>query len=155
MPPLKPTTKRKRVLDAASAWLEEAGVNLETVVPAEAIEKAIEEPAESVLEKIKEAEAALIFFSTKGSQFKRKKCKTCGEEFAYRWELDSISRCSVACYEVALAEIGLKWDPNREQSRRWGPAAPVVVPPGALRVLEERIDSLEDPPVQTSPSSSP
>ena len=145
MPPLKPTTKRRRVLDAASAWLEEAGVNLEETIPAEAIEKATEEPAESVLEKIKEAEAALIFFSTKGSQFKRKICKTCGEEFAYRWEVDSISRCSIQCYEIALEEIGLKWDPNREQSRRWGPTAPVVVPPGALKVLEEKIDFPGDP----------
>ena len=154
MPPLKETTKRKRLLDAASDWLKDAGVDVEAAIPAEAIEKAIEEPAESVLEKIKEAEAALIYFKTNGSQFKWKTCQTCGEAFAYRWEVDSITRCSVKCYEIALAEIGLKWDPNREQSRRWGPAAPVVVPPGALKVLSEKIDSQEDQPVQTSPSSS-
>lgn len=146
MPPLKETTKRQRQLNAALDWLKESGVDTDTVIPTEAIEKAIEEPAESVLEKIKEAEAALIFFSTKGSQFKRKVCKTCGEEFAYRWEVDSISRCSVECHQKALEEIGLKWTPNKPQSERWGPAAPVVVPPGALKVLEEKIESLGDLP---------
>lgn len=141
---LKETTKRKRVLDQVSDWLQEAGAELD--LPTEAIEKATEEPAESVLEKIKEAEACLIFFSTKGSQFKRKTCKTCGEIFAYRWEVDSITRCSVECYQTALAEIGLKWTPNKAQSERWGPAAPVVVPPEALKILEEQISSQEDPP---------
>lgn len=146
---LKETTKRKRVLDQVSDWFQEAGAELD--LPTEAIEKAGEEPAESVLEKIKEAEACLIFFNTKGSQFKRKICKTCEETFAYRWEVDSITRCSVECYQIALEADGLKWNPNKPQSERWGPAAPVVVPPEALKILEERISSLEDRPSDIPP----
>lgn len=142
---LSEKTVRERSLAKALEWMQATGVNTEEIAQIE-----IAEPAETSLDKIKEAEACLIYFSTKGFRFKQKVCKTCEETFAYRWEVDSITRCSVDCYKKALEEIGLKWTPGKPQSERWGPSAPVVVPPAALKILKDRLnDSLEDQPDDT------
>lgn len=143
---LKETTKRTRALNQVNDWLTSVGGDA-----IEITEEVIQEPSESALDKIKEAEACLIYFSTKGSRFKEKICKTCGKKFAYRWEVDSISRCSVECHVIALEEIGLKWTPNKPQSERWGSTAPVVVPPVALEILKAQTNgSQEDQSLGTS-----
>jgi hypothetical protein len=144
--PLKETTKRKRVLDKASEWLNSVGVE-SLDIP----EQVVEEPTETVLDKLKEAESCIIYFETKGFKFKEKDCKTCRKTFAYRWSVSHITRCSVECYKIYLESIGLRWDPNRDQAQRWGRSdLPVVVPPAALEILKDQFnDSLEDLPSDT------
>lgn len=146
--PLKEETKRQRALEMAASMLAELGGTEEEIAEI----KAVEAPVETVMDKIREAEAALIYFSTKGFRFKEKQCKTCGRVFAYRWEVDSISNCSLDCAKAALKQIGIIWDPHRTQAQRWGSCAPAVISPEALDVLKQRIesDSLEDQLLETS-----
>lgn len=144
---LSESTHRQRKLDKAAEVLRMLGGSEEEL---KVIEE-VEEPAETTLDKIREAESALIYFNTKGFKFKEKICKTCGKTFAYRWNVDSIGNCSIECCKEALRQIGLNWNPHRPQDQRWGQYLPAVVPPVALEILKDRLnDFQEDPPVDTT-----
>jgi hypothetical protein len=95
---------------------------------------------ESYEDKMAEAEAVLTYHRLGGRNFTHKKCVECGELFAYSWDRDSISRCSVNCMARGLEKIGLKWDPNRDLKLRWGRTAPMVVPPSALQCLTDILE---------------
>lgn len=137
--PLSKKVKEERTLSSLKDWLASVGAEPEAV-------EEIKKPDESVEDKLREAESVLIYFSTKGESFKEKTCKTCGGKFAYLWNVSSISNCSIECAKEALKQIGLTWDPSKDQARRWGPSVPVVVPPQALLEVKRSLDSQEDPP---------
>jgi hypothetical protein len=139
---LSEETKAKRALEEAAKVFELMGGSAEefSSIP-------VELPAETTLDKMREAESAIIYFDTQGYKFKEKQCKFCGGTFAYRWNVTSISHCSIECAKGTLKQIGLTWDPSRDQSRRWGRYLPVVVPPAALTILKGQLnDSLGDQP---------
>lgn len=148
---LKDKTKRQRTLDKAAEWLAELGVDpqqLEQVKEAD-----IEKPAETRDDKLREAQSVILYFDTRGEGFKEKVCKNCKGIFAYKWNVSSISFCSVGCAAEDLKRIGIKWNPDKDQSERWGKCAPAVVPPSALEILRDQLDdSLEDPLSQTDSS---
>lgn len=133
--PLSEETKRQRALENAMKWLQDSGVPEESVA-----EINTEAPAETVLDKIREAQSVLFWFATKGYGFKEKICKGCGGTFAYKWNVDSIAYCSIHCASEALRQIGIKWDPYKDQSERWGRYAPAVVPPHALNLLKNQLN---------------
>lgn len=139
--PLSNKVKKERALAKAQEFLNSVSGDTIKVDPA-----ILEEPEESTEDKLREAESVLIYFRTGGSRFKEKQCKNCGEIFKYRWNVDSITMCSVDCYKDALKKLGLRWDPSRDQSRRWGKFAPAVVPPAVLKLIESEDVLLEDPP---------
>jgi hypothetical protein len=145
--PLKDETKRQRSLDKALEWLQKTGVSTEQIP--------IEQPDETVLDKIREAQSVYYYFSTKGLGFKEKTCKNCEKTFAYKWEVDSICYCSIACAAESLKQIGIKWNPHKSQAERWGRYVPAVVPPAALEILKDHLedqtnDSQGDSPVDIS-----
>jgi hypothetical protein len=143
---LSPEVVRQRALDKAAEVLRMLGGSDEELKQV----ATVEEPAETTLDKIREAESAIIYFDTQGFKFKEKICKTCGKKFAYRWNVDSISNCSIECCKESLRRIGLDWDPHRPQEQRWGRYLPAVIPPGALEILKDLSnDSLEDPASDT------
>lgn len=98
-------------------------------------------PIESTDDKMAEAEAVTLYFETKGHNFTHINCRNCGELFAYCWNRHAIKYCSVQCADSALKKLGLKWDPTREQSLRWGSTAPIVVPAAALPHVQSLLES--------------
>lgn len=108
-----------------------------TGVDPSVLNKELEETYE---DKMAEAEAVLTYHRLGGRGFTHKICAECGERFAYSWDRDAIARCSVYCMARALEKIGLKWDPNRDLKLRWGPTAPMVVPPSALQCLTDILE---------------
>lgn len=67
-----------------------------------------------------------------------KTCKQCNQVFKYKWNSTAIAYCSVICMSESLEAIGLKWDPTKPPSERWGRIVPAVVPPEALSILQEK-----------------
>jgi len=126
--PEKPETKQAKALALAASFLGK-DVN------------EIEIPIETTEDKLSEAEAVLRWHQTRGEGFKQKECKNCGLVFAYSWNRDAISICSVHCAAVQLKKIGIDWNPHKTARDRWGKTAPLVVPPEALSVLQEVLHS--------------
>lgn len=139
--PLSKEVKAERALAKAQEWLKNVSGGTIEVDP-----EVLKEPEESAEDKFREAESVLIYFRTGGAQFKERQCRSCGEIFKYRWNVDSISCCSIDCYKAEFKKLNLRWDPLRDQSRRWGSFAPVVVPPAVLKLIESGDVPLEDLP---------
>ena len=77
-------------------------------------------------------------FDARFREWRIKKCKICGEEFAYAFRFDGVANCSYACMENALREIGVKMERGRDLTLRWGVYShPAIVPPDALKALKE------------------
>jgi hypothetical protein len=104
----------------------------------------IDLPPETLSDQIREAQSVLYYFETSGKGFKEKPCKFCKKIFAYHWDTDSISYCSIYCAKRSLQEIGLDWNPDRNPSERWGRYVPAVVPPEALQMLKDKSVLPED-----------
>lgn len=145
---LKEETVRQRSLAKALQFLQQSGAAPEVLEQID--QTVIDKPAETRDDKLREAQSCLYYFSTNGSGFKEKECKECHKIFAYNWNVDSISYCSVSCASKGLMRIGIKWNPDKDQKERWGKYAPAVVPPAALEILKDQLsDSLKDQPVDT------
>jgi hypothetical protein len=143
---------RKRAVDKAAEWLASIGAPVEQVT--EVKEATLDKAPESRLDKLREAQSVILYFDTLGEGFKEKQCKNCKQMFAYKWELSNIAFCSVNCAAEDLRQIGIKWDPDKPQSQRWGHHAPAVVPPIALEILKHQLlDFQEDPLSDTDPST--
>lgn len=102
-------------------------------------------PVETPSDQAREAQSAMWYFETRGVPFKEKPCKQCEKIFAYCWNVNSISYCSIACAKLSLREIGLDWNPAKEPSERWGRHVPAVVSPQALDLLKDSLSLQEDP----------
>jgi hypothetical protein len=120
---------------------------------AEFLGKPIEVPNESLEELMREAQSVINYFEMKGEQFKHIECRQCGYLFAYSYHYDGVKYCSISCIKRALKERGLDWDPSVPVEQRYGPVAvPAVVPPSALKTLQQVLknDIQEDLPDSTS-----
>lgn len=110
---------------------------------------------QTVADQVAEAQAVLFYMEHKGVGFKNKPCVSCGRDFAYAWDRDPITCCSVECITAELAKKGLTWKINRPLHLRWGRTAPMVIPPDVLcladTLLHESMPTQEDQPVDTSP----
>lgn len=145
--PLKPGTKEAR---AHEKLMAEMAAFLE--VPVEEIEKKVPEKLEQDGDKIREAQSVLNYFRARGRGFKHKACEICKEKFAYDWDSDGISCCSFRCMAKKLESIGLKWNPHTPPDRRWGRTIPAVVPPSALKIVQQVLaDTPEDQLDNTPP----
>jgi hypothetical protein len=100
----------------------------------------LELPLETPSDLMRQAQAVLDYYHTKGADFKERTCKGCGNLFAYRWDSSGIAYCSIPCIARSLEEIGLSWDTKKPPSERWGKTIPAVVPPDALRILQAKDD---------------
>lgn len=103
-------------------------------------------PDETVSDVLAEAQAVADYIDAP-STFKEKVCANCGGTFAYKWQRDSISTCSVECMRLLLESKGMKWDPTRSQETRWGRPVPQIIPAAALEILRDtqNCDKLEAP----------
>lgn len=146
--PLRPETKKQRALDAAAQWMQSMGVDITVDT---LIEQAAENP-ETEESKIIEAQAVAYYFATGGRGYKYKNCKVCKKRFAYNWNVDSITCCSIPCMAKQLEEMGLKWDPRREYSRRWGRYYPAIVPPAALENIQRLLADIRGDHTENKPS---
>jgi hypothetical protein len=109
-------------------------------------------PAENQTDIVREAESVLAYFETSGKNFKEKQCKFCNRIFAYKWDHDGVSHCSIPCAKGSLQKIGLDWTPNKPLQERWGKTVPAIVPPQALEILkgQQENGSPKDPVLDTS-----
>lgn len=104
---------------------------------AEYLGHSVEEPLESTEDLIRQAEAVLNYFVSEGKGFYTKKCGTCEEIFHFAWTSKSVGYCSVQCAKKALEKIGLKWNPEKPPTERWGSIyLPAIVPPEAAKRIE-------------------
>lgn len=138
-------SEQERIEKILSDAAKQLGVNVEDLgVTSE--ELAVNQ---TVADQVAEAQAVLFYIEHKGVGFKDKPCVNCGRTFAYAWDRDPITCCSVDCIEAELAKKGLTWKINRPLHLRWGPTAPMIVPPVVLDLLSESTEILEDPPADT------
>jgi hypothetical protein len=118
----------------------------------------VEMPLESITNKILEAQAVISYFDTKGRDFHHETCRQCGLEFAYAYPVHTVKYCSIPCISQALIDRGLRWNPERTLSERYGRWAPAVVPPQALSLMpdfknqeiSEGPEDTEEPPPELS-----
>lgn len=111
---------------------------------------AIEQPLESIEDKMREAQSVINYFLVSGNGFKKIECRNCLQMFAYSYPYDGVKYCSIRCMAAALEKIGFKWDPSREVDRRWGRYVPAIVPPSALEILSSPDGIPKDPRYNTS-----
>lgn len=104
---------------------------------AEVMGKPLEIPVESKEDLIREATAALNYYYSTGKEWYSKICGTCEEPFKFMWTSKGVGYCSIPCAMKALEKIGLKWDPSKSPTERWGRFLPAVVPPAAVKIIDE------------------
>lgn len=82
-----------------------------------------------------EAEAVLDYLKDPRGWTKPKPCKQC--ELTFVANRPSVGYCSDRCRKVALAELGLTWNPEKAPEERWGHpnGVPLVLPPNVLDFL--------------------
>lgn len=90
---------------------------------------------------VREADSVILYFESNGKGFERIRCANCKLVFAYRHGSSSVRCCSVECMRDRLKSFGMAWNPNAPLDRRWGRFTPVIVPPQALEILDELIQS--------------
>lgn len=88
---------------------------------------------------LKEAQSVVYYFRARGKGFIEKQCMSCGELFTYQHTYEGVQYCSIPCMDAALREIGLQWNPGKPARQRWGRYIPAVVPPQALKEVQEVI----------------
>lgn len=139
--PLKKETKLERL----KAQLREA-LDLDEDATSEIFD--LPAPTENKDDLAREAQAAINYFYSGGNGFKDKECKNCGETFAYAWNVDFISMCSLHCLRESLEKIGIKWDHTKPPSERWGFVArgyiPATVSPEALQTLKSTMNEVRE-----------
>lgn len=97
-----------------------------------------------------------VIFDARYREWRIKKCKTCGEEFAYAWSYDGVANCSMECLEKSLQAIGLTLTRDRDLKLRWGLYShPAIVPPAALQALKDQYETSVPDAFETSQSLRP
>jgi len=97
----------------------------------------IEVPLESSEDLIRQATAVANFYYSTEEEWYFKDCSYCGEEFFFSWTSKGVGYCTISCAKKALEKIGIKWDPNKSPTERWGRCIPAVVPPQAVKLVQE------------------
>jgi hypothetical protein len=108
----------------------------------------VELPVETESDLMRESQAVLDYWQTKGAGFREKPCKQCDRLFAYKWDSTAIAYCSIRCAKLALQEIGLDWNPHKPLQERWGRTVPEVVPAEVLDQLKDNLALQEDPQLE-------
>lgn len=96
----------------------------------------------------REAEA-VILYAEEPSKFLQRECRICKRMFAVNRA--HIAFCSDDCRSIHINDVlGLEWSPTgRSPEERWahqtGGPEPLIVPPHALTLLNERV--IPEPPV--------
>lgn len=123
---MKESTKQRKHDEKLAAML---GITYQDVLAFRAKEAADD--------KVREATAVQLFLEHPDG-FIQKNCKVCGAPFLTTYKY--VSDCSTHCRIVALARVGITWNPSRSPEDRWRRAMIPVgyqVPPQALKVLLE------------------
>lgn len=82
--------------------------------------------------------ACIVYLDTGGSGFSKQICAQCGEMFAVEYMYRTRGMmCSDECRAANLEKRGLFWDSKKPPHERWKKRIPVIVPPAALKVIEE------------------
>lgn len=87
----------------------------------------------------RQGEAVLLFLESP-AKFTTKQCKraACGEYFGTNYR--SVGYCSDTCRAKEISDqLGVKWDWLKPEEERWGGEPPLVIPPAALKKLNEFI----------------
>lgn len=161
---LKPEVKRARMLARLAELANEGNALLaddDAVVPVptmspEQLERELIKyaPADTKDDAAIAVEAVLLYYHTKGADFVKSTCPTCGRVFAYKYHIPTKSfNCSNDCRKEALAKIGIEWNPYKRPEERWlnyqKGVIPLIVPPSALELLEQKVQ--ETSPDDTTP----
>lgn len=115
-----------------------------------ALGRKIDVPIETIEDQVREAQAVIGYFQTRGEDFYEKTCKNCSRLFAYRWRYEGVAYCSIQCMKEVLAEIGIEWNPMKMPHERWGKTIPAVVSPEALEILKSIAPESTGPTGETS-----
>ena len=77
-------------------------------------------------------------FDKRFREWRFKTCDGCGEQFAYAYNYDGVSTCSLDCAEKKLRDIGIIYSRHKNLKKRWGYFHhPAIVPAIALQSLRE------------------
>lgn len=97
----------------------------------------IEVPTESKEDLVRQATAVANFYYSTDEEWYWKNCSYCGEEFFFSWTSRGVGYCTIDCAKKALEKIGIKWNPNKSPTERWGRCIPAIVPPEAAKIIKE------------------
>lgn len=100
----------------------------------------------------RQGEAVLLFLESP-AKFTTKQCKRCGEPFGTNYR--SVGYCSDGCRARSMEEqLGIKWNWLKPDEDRWGGEPPLIIPPAALRKLQEYVEFFAGiPHIQTERES--
>lgn len=101
-----------------------------------ALGRKIDVSIDTIEDQVREAQAVIGYFESRGEDFYEQVCKHCGRTYAYKWRYRGVAYCSVGCMREVLAEIGIQWNPGKQPHERWGRTIPAIVPPEALEILK-------------------
>lgn len=98
--------------------------------------------------------SCIVYLDTGGTKFSKQVCSQCKQLFAVEYMYRTKGMlCSDECRAANLESRGLYWDSTKPPHERWRKRIPLVVPPAALKVIEE-IHAEEPPAVATLDPSS-
>lgn len=76
-------------------------------------------------------------FDKRFREWRFRLCKFCEEQFAYAYNYEGVSYCSLDCLEQALLRIGIKFSRGKDLKKRWGVFYhPAIVSATALEALK-------------------
>lgn len=138
MPRPKPSAQDKLLKFMETGF----GVSKEEIDKLKEQAKLIPSSDESALE----AEAVLLYFRTKGKEFRKQKCPECNRTFAHKYYIPTKNfMCSNECRRAFLKRIGIEWNPSKSPEERWGMSGaskgtiPLIVPPTAYEIVESKL----------------
>ena len=130
---MRQNKKVERAFDALAEMLKTySGVSEETI-------SEMKEAAPTGKEAISRQGDAVLLFLENPAKYTAKLCKKCGEPFGTNYR--SVGYCSDRCRAKDMYEIlGIKWDYLKPLEERWGGEPPLIIPPAALRKIQQFVE---------------
>lgn len=134
---MRPNKRADRAMDALALMLKASGVTTEAITE-------MRETAPTGREAISRQGDAVLLFLECPAKFTAKLCKRCGEPFGTNYR--SVAYCGDNCRSKEIStQIGVKWDWLRAtEEERWGGEPPLIIPPAALRKIQQFVQWYAD-----------
>lgn len=151
----------QKTFDKNLAVLQSLGIDTSSVADVQVDKTYKRNPEANTLDLI----SCIIYVDTGGAGFRKQVCPQCKQLYAVEYMYRTRGMlCSDECRAAHLEARGLYWDSTKPPHERWRKRIPLVVPPAALKVIEEinaerteeadTSPSSDDPPVRTADSVS-
>lgn len=124
----------QKAFDKSVAFLKSIGIDTSTVDNVKVEQTYSRQSEANTLDLI----GCIIYMERKGAGFVKQVCSQCNQVYAVEYMYRTRGMmCSDECRAASLTARGLFWDSTKPIHERWQKRMPVIVPPEALKVIEE------------------